>query len=62
MRPDEKKFQRCQALPYSKSQFDAVLAAARPLAVGNRDAFLQVIVDVLQGVWIPATATSTARS
>jgi hypothetical protein len=35
------------------SQFDAVLAAARPLAVGNRDAFLQAIVDALQGVVDP---------
>jgi hypothetical protein len=30
------------------SQLDAVLAAARPLDVGNRDAFLQAIVDALQ--------------
>jgi hypothetical protein len=35
------------------SQLDAVLAAARPLAAGNRDAFLQAIVDALEGVVDP---------
>ena len=31
------------------SQLDAVLAAARPLAVGDRDAFLQDVAAALQG-------------
>jgi hypothetical protein len=35
------------------SQLDAVLAEARPLAAGNRDAFLQAIVDALEGVVDP---------
>jgi hypothetical protein len=31
------------------SQLDAVLAAARPLAVGDRDQFLQDVARALQG-------------
>jgi hypothetical protein len=31
------------------AQLDAILAAARPLAVGDRDAFLQDVAAALQG-------------